>query len=451
MADRTAPAGTSPGAARAAPRLRLLAYDLLLAGGLLLASPWLLLRVATRPRYRSGLAERLALLLPPPRGSRPRVWIHAGSAGEMAAAAALARFLGERRPDLEVVLSSVTAAGVEVARRLLPRSTAFVLPLDLGPLARRVMARVDPTVLVLVELELWPNLVHAAWRRGAGVAVANGRIGATTSRRLRFPGARRFVGLDRVGLFAVQNDECQERLSALGVPAERVAVTGNLKVDAPRGAAPDRAAARQALGIEPAARVLVAGSTHAGEEALVGRAALALAGEAPVPFWLLVAPRHAERLAQAERDLQNAGLASLRLTRLRAAGPARQAGGRAAATVVVVDTMGELAALYAAADLAIVGGSLVPGVGGHNVFEPVLAGVPVLVGGHHRNVRSDVLFLEEAGAIRVLNDPAELLAAARDLFGGAGAAMAAAGKRALERARGAAGRTSRLIEERWFC
>ncbi|MBI4881929.1 MAG: hypothetical protein HY812_20070, partial [Planctomycetes bacterium] len=393
MADPTAQTGASNGAAPAAPRLRLFAYDLLLACGLLLASPWLLLRVATRPRYRSGLAERLALSLPPRRGRRARAWIHAGSAGEMAAAAALARFLGERRPDVEVVLSSVTAAGVEVARRLLPESTAFVLPLDLGPLARRVVRRVDPALLVLVELELWPNLVAAAWARGAGVAVANGRIGATTSARLRFPGARRFVGLDRVGLFAVQDDECRRRLCGLGVPAERVLVTGNLKVDAPQSAAPDRAAARLALGIEPAARVLVAGSTHGGEEALVGRAARALAEESPFPFWLIVAPRHAERLAQAEKDLQNAGLAPLRLTRLRAQGLARAAGGRAGATVVVVDTMGELAGLYAAADLAVVGGSLVPGIGGHNVFEPVLAGVPVLVGGHHRNVRSDVLFL----------------------------------------------------------
>lgn len=418
--------------------LALLCYNGLFAVLLLLASPWLLFRLATRERYRTGLLERIAVRLPPRRSRRPRLWLHAASAGEMVAVAALARALKRRRPELELVLSSTTTSGRAVAERLLPELFCFLLPLDFWPLAGRVVDRVDPLALVLVELELWPSLVHLARRRGIRLAVANGRIGAASARRYRFGPVRRLIGFGLVDLFAVQNQVYRERLMSLGVPAGRIEVTGNLKVDVADPEAAGRDRIRAELGFQPSDLVLVCGSTHAGEEGLIGRAVAKLCAESDRPLKLVIAPRHRERLADAERDLKNAGLDPVRLTRLRQGG---------SGSVVVVDTMGELAGLYRAADLAIVGGSLVPGIGGHNLFEPVLAGARTLVGPHHKNVRSDLLFLEQAGALSVVQ-PERLHADLCELIAGGRPCLDEAVRRALLAARGAAERTCILIEQR---
>ncbi|MFG0317884.1 MAG: 3-deoxy-D-manno-octulosonic acid transferase [Planctomycetota bacterium JB042] len=423
-----------------APRALLRAVDALLLVGLALLSPLLLVRVALRDRWRRGLSERLTLRLPPPRGERRRIWVHGASAGEMTAVTALVDAWRSAEPEADFVLSSTTTAGVDVARRRAADLPCFVLPIDVSWCVSRALGRVDPEVLVLVELELWPNLVHAAADRGVTVAVANGRVGERSARRLGRPWVRRLLGVERVAAWAVQNDEIAARVRSLEVPEERVAVTGNLKVEVRRDGAPTRDEVRRRLRFGAADRVVVAGSTHPGEEARIGRAVAALAGDPGPPVRLLVAPRHGERLADAERKLQDAGLAPVRLTRLR-----REEG--PPATTIVVDTMGELADLYAAADLAIVGGSLVAGIGGHNVFEPVLAGAPTLIGAHHGNVRSDVLWLEAAGALRVVRDDDALLPALREWLGEGGPAAADAARRALDGARGAAERTIRWIRD----
>ena len=421
-----------------AVRMAVFVYNGLLAAGLLLASPWLLFRLATRERYRRGLGQRLSLCLPPPRSERPRVWLHAASAGEMVAVAALARSFARRRPDLELLLSSMTTSGLAVAERMLPGLHCFLMPLDLWPLVDRVLRRVAPVALVLVELELWPSLVMLAKRRGVRLAVANGRIGAASCRRYRLGSLRKLIGFDQVDLYAVQNQAYRDRLLSLDVPDQRIAITGNLKIDADAPSTGSRDAVRAELGFAGSDTVLVCGSTHPGEEALIGRAVQQLNGEFDRPLQLVIAPRHRERLADAERDLQNVGLDPVRLTRLRQGG---------SGSVVVVDTMGELAGLYRAADLAIVGGSLVPGTGGHNLFEPVLAGARTLVGPHHQNVRSDLLFLEQAGALSVVQ-PEQLEARLRELIVTGRTGLPPLVCRALDEARGAADRTCELIERR---
>lgn len=440
MAER-GPASRSPdartGNTRPPPRGLLLLYDVLFLVGLILASPFLLLRMATRERYRKGMLERLALRLPAVQSGPRPIWIHAASAGEMVAAAALAQKLRERQPDQPLLLSSVTTSGVAVARRLLPELPAFVLPLDFGPCVRRVLGRLRPRLLVLVELELWPNLVSAAFRDGVGLVVANGRIGARSARSYaRWP-VRRLVGLDRVDLFCVQSEEHRQRLESLRVDPARIEVSGNMKIDVPPGSG-NRQAVRDRLGFGEHDLVVVAGSTHPGEEALVGAAVRDLRVRFDRPLRLLIAPRHRERLAEAERDLQNAGLDPVRLTRVDATG-----GG---SDVVVIDTMGELAELYRCADVALVGGSLVTGIGGHNVFEPVLAGARTLVGAHHRNVRSDVLFLAGIGAVEVVTDAADLSEMLGRVLGSDGG-LDETVLRELELARGAAQRTCEWIEE----
>ncbi|MFH0944059.1 MAG: glycosyltransferase N-terminal domain-containing protein [Planctomycetota bacterium] len=435
--------GTAVGASsddQPPPRLLLALYDLLFLLGLLLASPYLLFRAAIRERYRTGFSQRLSLRLPSSRRpNRPRIWIHAASAGEMVAVAALVQTLQRRRPEFDVLLSSMTTSGLAVARRLLPALECFLSPLDLGPVVRRVMNRVDPVALILVELELWPNLLACAAARGVRVAVANGRIGERSARRYALGPVWRWVGFPLVNLYAVQAEAYAGRLRALGVAAERIVVTGNLKLDVEPGSGQDRASVRADLGFGPEVQVVVAGSTHPGEEALIGAAIASLQRDFDGRLRLVIAPRHKERLADATADLQNAGLDPVCLSRFR---------GGEAGSVVVVDTMGELAGLYLAADLAIVGGTLIPGIGGHNVFEPVLAGARTLVGKYHGNVRSDVLFLEEIGALEV-TESAGLHARLRELLRAGTTGLEETTRVKLAAARGAAERTCDQIEA--FC
>lgn len=414
-------------------------YSSALLLGLLVASPWLLLRLATLARYREGLAERLTLRRPRRRTAGDLVWVHAASAGEMVAAAAWVAGLRRSRPDLELVLSSATSTGVEVARRLCPDLEAFVLPLDTGPCVARVLDRIRPSALVLVELELWPALLFACASRGIAIAVANGRVSPRTERRLGPRFLRRFVGLFAVDVFAVQNDEIRDRLVRMGVESDRVVVTGNLKIDRDAPPAHARERVRGELALGATQPLVLAGSTHPGEESLIGRAFVELRRAQPTAR-LVVAPRHRERLSAAESELAAAGLASVRLSALRAGASA------AGDAVIVVDTMGELAALYAAADVALVCGSFVPGIGGHNVFEPALAGVAAITGPHVANVRSDVEFLVAHGALRVV-EPADLASAlAQSLIDAPRLAQAARG--AVTLSKGAVQRTLAAFEHR---
>ncbi|MBL8768868.1 MAG: hypothetical protein JNL94_15960, partial [Planctomycetes bacterium] len=305
-------------------------YSSALLLGLLVASPWLLLRLATLARYREGLAERLTLRRPRRRTTGDLVWVHAASAGEMVAAAAWVAGLRRSRPDLELVLSSATSTGVEVARRLCPDLEAFVLPLDTGPCVARVLDRIRPSALVLVELELWPALLFACASRGIAIAVANGRVSPRTERRLGPRFLRRFVGLFAVDVFAVQNDEIRDRLVRMGVESDRVVVTGNLKIDRDAPPAHARERVRGELALGATQPLVLAGSTHPGEEALIGCAFVELRRAQPTAR-LVVAPRHRERLSAAESELAAAGLASVRLSALRAGASA------AADAVIVVD------------------------------------------------------------------------------------------------------------------
>ncbi len=424
-----------------ADEVLLFVYELAQWVGLILLSPYLLFRVATRERYRKGLAERLSIRRPPARGAARRIWIHGASAGEMTAVAALVHAIQESRPDLQVVVSSATTSGVEVARRRLAGNIRFLLPLDLFLPVRRVVAAVDADVIVLVELELWPRLLAECARRGTAIMVANGRMELRSSRRYARRIVRRVVGLDRVARFAVQNQIYADRIVGLGIAPERVVVTGNLKLDVPDHGSSSRDELRATLAIAGEDRILLAGSTHPGEEERLARAFCTVRREETARIRLIVAPRHAERLADAERNLQNAGLDPVRLTRFR-----REPDRNRDWTVLVVDTMGELADLYGAADVAIVGGSLIDGIGGHNVFEPALQGTTTLVGPHHRNVRSDVLFLESIGAIEVVADEPALVRAIQNRLSRDDDGREAI-RAELRQARGAARRTTEILEE----
>jgi 3-deoxy-D-manno-octulosonic-acid transferase len=373
-------------------------YQLLVFLVLALAGPFLL---AARGRhYLPTLRGRLGLDLPaPPPGGRP-LWIHAVSVGEAAVAATLARAL----PAGPLLVTTITPTGQERARaafRARPATAVAYLPFDLGPPLGRFLARFDPAALVLVEGDYWPLALARARCRGMPVAVVNGRVGDAGWRRLRR--VRPLLGLlfDAVGRFAVQSEEDRRRLVALGVAPDRVTVTGNLKYDSPPPAAvPELAAAlaRQAAG-RP---LLVAGSTMPGEEEAVLAAHRAAGGGAAA--LLVVAPRHPERWDEVERFLARAGVAAVRASAL---GGGAVPGGGAGADVVLLDSLGELAALYEHAAAAFVGGTLVA-TGGHNPLEPARFGVATAVGPSMENFRQTAEDFDRAGAWARVADAAAL-------------------------------------------
>ncbi len=354
-------------------------YSVVLTLGFLLALPWFLWRGRATGKYFRTFSERMGRL---PvylnvDGNRT-VWIHAVSVGEVLAARPLVPALRERLPGHRLFLSTTTMTGNAVAKRAVRGIDGlFYAPFDFPHPVRHALSVVNPSLLVLVETELWPNLIHEARRRGTRVAVVNGRISPRSLRRyLRARALVRRV-LAEVDLFLMQGDAHAERIRAMGAPAERVRVTGNLKFDAVE---PGRVPERLARMLQPAAPspcpLWIAGSTVDGEEELVLSAFHRVRQRVPQAR-LLVAPRHPERFEAVAPLVEAAGFRCLRRTAL---DPLAWQDGE----VMLLDTLGELSQLYALASVVFVGGSLVPS-GGHNILEPAVAGKPVIVGPHMEN------------------------------------------------------------------
>lgn len=422
-----------------APLLAL--YEVVVLAFLALAAPWFWWRSRRDEGLRASLAGRLG------RGERREgerrcVWLHGVSVGEVRLSRPLVEAIAARHPELDVAVSATTTAGLALARRLHPGRLVFQFPLDARFAVERVFARIRPDALLLIELELWPNVLAAARRRGIPVAVVNARVSERSFPRYRLL-ERLLPQFAQVDRFCAQNEEIAARLRALGVEDARVAVTGNLKHDSLATTCdPQRLARLRAeCGLAEDARVVVGGSTHRGaagapseEETLVS---LLPRLEAAAPgVRLLLAPRHVERAAEVASMVEGRGRRAARLTELRRSGAPPPAG-----AVVVVDTVGELETVYALAELVFVGGSLVPR-GGQNMLEPAALGRPTLFGPGTENFRGEVSRLRAARAAVEVADPEELgrelvrllsdRAAAREL-GERGRAAAAGLKGATER------------------
>jgi len=379
------------------------------------------------------LARRLPSVVP---GS---LWIHGASVGEARIIGALAKEIRRRRPGQPLAVSSVTTTGHAQLPKPPAIDAAFFLPLDFPSVQRRAFDVIAPSMIVLVETELWPNLLAEARRRRVPVVIVNGRLAPerlTRYRRLSGLYGPLLCGIDAIG--AAGRDETA-RFLALGVSERAVHVLGNLKFDLP---APDDdpAVIRARSGLAPDRPVVVAGSTGDGEDRLVLDAFSTARRDVP-DLLLLLAPRHPERFASAAEEAARRGLFVSRVS-----------GGAAAADVdvLLVDTIGQLAALYALAGSAFVGGSLVP-VGGHNLLEPLAAGVPVLFGPHTHHVAEIAAELQRTGAgLRVEN---------ADALGRAWAELAtqpderarrvALGREFLAANRGALGRAADLVLAVW--
>jgi 3-deoxy-D-manno-octulosonic-acid transferase len=365
-----------------------------------LAFPWLLYQRLRHGKYRDGFRAKFVGDIPPRAGDKSCLWLHAVSVGEVNLLEPILKRWESLHPDWEIVISTTTQTGYMLARKkYVPRMVVYY-PLDFTWAVRRAMRRIRPTLLVLTELELWPNLIAAAKQHGVKIAVVNGRLGEKS-----FRGYRRVKWLvqrvlKHIDLIAVQNDEYAERFLALGAAPESVQVTGSVKFDGAR-------TNRHSSEVQDLARlasiveddiVFLAGSTQDPEESLAISVFEKLSAEFP-RLKLVLVPRHPERFNEVAILLDRHGLSYQRRSCLSTRPEPRNASCR----VLLVDAVGELGNWWGTAQIAFVGGSLT-NRGGQNMIEPAAYGCAVSFGPNTWNFRDTVTqFLSRDAAIVVCN------------------------------------------------
>jgi 3-deoxy-D-manno-octulosonic-acid transferase len=417
-------------------------YSLLLAAAMLLSLPYWLYQVLRHGKYRTGFPERLGsvplrLMAGKPSAGRKRViWVHAVSVGEVLAISGLVQEMKRRFPQHRLVVSTTTDTGQELARKRFGEPNVFYFPMDFAFAIRPYLRALQPELVLLAETEFWPNFLRLAHASGARIAVVNARISDRS-----WPNYRRFFWALRrmllhVDLFLAQTQEDGTRLQSIGAEAGRVRVTGNLKFDVSLPTPqPVVETLRRSLTLEGAGPVLVCGSTVEDEEPPLLKAFENVRVGHPRAVMIL-APRHRERFDEVAILLQQLGIPFARRSRWQ--------GEALAGGVLLVDSIGELAGLYALADVAFVGGSLVPR-GGHNIIEPAQHGVAVVVGNHTENFRDIVSLFQSRDAVRIVG-LAELPLVLMHLLEN-DSERRALGQRAKETVRSQAGATVRTLEE----
>lgn len=415
-------------------------YSAALALAALISAPWWLFQMARLGKYRAGLGERLGRV-PARLGASqgPVIWIHAVSVGEALAVSELVNRLRARFPACRVVISTTTLTGQRLARERFGAGDVFYFPLDFAFAIRPYFRALRPAVVVLAETEFWPNFLRIAKSSGAKIVVTNARISdRSLPRYLRFRALMRGV-LKNIDTFLAQSKTDAERLVQIGAPEERVSVAGNLKfeVKPPDPSTPLIRGLDIYLQKNSLKPVIVAGSTVEGEEALVVDAFRLVLKNFPKAL-LLLAPRHKERFEAVATELASAGIPLVRRSQLSSTMDEIKAG-----SVLLLDSIGELAAIYYLADITFVGGSLVPR-GGHNILEPAYFGKPIVVGLHTENFRDIVAaFRAEDAVVECTGEElgARWLAILKDFF-----LRQQLGERAMDVFESRSGATDRTIE-----
>ena len=372
---------------------------------------------------------------------RDSLWVHAVSVGEVLAVQPLVRELAATYPQHPIVLSTVTATGFAVAQqRLGDVAVPVFFPLDLRWCVRRAFQSLRPRLLVLVESELWPMVIRSAHARGIAVVVVNGRMSPRAFRRYRWVKPWMAALLRDVTLLLMQSDDDATRLRALGASPQQVQVVGNLKWEASLRSRPspqEIQATAERIGLTRHDQVMVAGSTHRGEEVLLLRAVAQLRQVSP-SLRCIIAPRHVERVAEVERLIRQHGYAVVRLS---------QAAAASKWDVGLVDTLGQLPQYYGVADVVIVGGSFIPH-GGQNPLEAASLGKPIIFGPFMHNFAQIAQQLLSHEAARQVTDLEHLREALRECLTDRASAQAM-GRRAqalAERAHGTCQRTLLAIQ-----
>ncbi len=405
--------------------------------GVFVLPRWLVLAPRSR-RYRAGLLQRLGLAPELARSGR-RVWFHCASVGEAGIPGRLVEMIGSADSEIELVFSACTDTGVERLRALYPDCEVFFWPLDLSASVRASIKRVKPSALVLVEQEIWPNMLMRCRRLRIPVAIVNGRMNRLSSVLVRCIFRLIPDACDAIRLCCVRSADDAQLFTATGIPRERIVHTGSLKYDTLKTDAGEEKTEklRKLFSIEPGARVLVGGSTHRGEEEALARVWDRLRSEFP-GIRLILVPRHIERAQRLAASLRESGLrAELK------SGLNETDGAAGADTIIIVDTIGELVSCYALADIVFVGRSLYPPGGGQNMMEPAALGKPVLLGPHTGNFKPEMQMLASSGAVWTVETEAQLEDAVRRLLedGKQAGRLGARARSAVLQNRGAAART----------
>jgi 3-deoxy-D-manno-octulosonic-acid transferase len=374
-------------------------YSALLAFFLLLTLPYWLLQMMRHGKYRAGLRQRFGAVPPAllDHGKQPTIWVHAVSVGEVIASSAVIRALQQKFPSHRVLISTTTSTGQKLAAQRFGVDNVFYFPLDFSFAIRPYLDALRPELVVVAETEFWPNFLRLAKRSGARVAVINCRISDRS-----FPGYKRFrfwlplllvKTLTSVDCFLAQTEEDRRRLMEIGAAESKITVAGNLKFDvAPPPSPAIVASLRESFALSEAGPVLVCGSTLEDEEGSLLSAFRNILVNHPRAVMIL-APRHPERFAEVAELVEKLGFRMWRRS--------LWSGEPLAGCVFLVDSIGELAALYCLATVAFVGGSLVPR-GGHNILEPALCGVPIVTGNHYENFRDVVNYFASRNAVRIV-------------------------------------------------
>ena len=375
-------------------------YNLALFAVLMAGAPWWLWRMATTLKYREGLGERLGRV--PPRlrtasaGSKPVVWLHAVSVGEVLAVSRLVQEMAIAFPGYRLFISTTTRTGQDLARTRFGAERVFYCPLDVPWAVRAYLKALEPRMLILAETEFWPNLLSGCFRRNIPVAVVNARISDRSWPRYQMLRNLWRPILGRLSRVLAQTGTDVERLVELGCPPEAVSVSGNLKFDV--RVAKEAKATQLLKEIAPTQRIVVAGSTLEGEESALLEAWPHLQAMHP-DLLLVLAPRHPERFEAVAGLLGAAQFPWVRRSKWYTHPPGAH-DGLAGGSIVLLDTIGELASVYSLASVAFVGGSLVP-AGGHNPLEPAQFAIPIVMGPHYANFRAITDDLRAHDAIRI--------------------------------------------------
>jgi len=368
-----------------------LGYSLLLSLGLIILIPHFLFQALAHGKYIAGLRQRLGSI--PPVNGKPVIWLHCVSVGETQAARPLAKRLKQQFPHHDLVVSTITLTGQTLARDVFRNQAAsvFYFPFDWRWTVRRALKAVNPAVVLIMETELWPNFLRECKTRRIPVALVNGRISRQSYRRYRLikPFLRRV--LSSLSIAVMQSETDARRLEDLGMAKDKLFNAGNLKFDAELAGelTSKTEELRARFACDKSVPLILAASTHAPEEEIILESIQKLRQKQPVR--LMLAPRHPERFNEVASLLQKSGLTWTRRTNAPSPNDAN-------ATVVLLDTIGELPATYELADIVFVGGSIVD-KGGHNVLEPAAAGATVVTGAHTHNFHAIVDLMNEAGAL----------------------------------------------------
>ncbi|MBU4310223.1 3-deoxy-D-manno-octulosonic acid transferase [bacterium] len=420
-------------------------YSILLFLFLLFSTPYFLFRMVTKGKYKKGLKQRLGFI--PKLKDKDIIWVHAVSVGEVIAASPVIDAIRKRFPKYSFLISTVTDTGQDMARKAIsdPKEIIY-FPLDFKWIVNKVLKIIQPKLFIMVETELWPNFIRETKKRKIPLAVVNGRISPSSFKGYKIIKPFLKKVLFNIDLFCMQSKLDEERIISLGAPKERVHVTGNVKFDGLQTEVSDRERLAEELKISSKDLVLVAGSTHPGEEEIILDIYQKAREEYP-NLRLILAPRHPERIPEVESLCKNKNLSYIRRSQI--------TNHRSPITdhrspIILIDTIGELAKVYSLATVVFVGGSLVP-VGGHNILEPAALGKAPLFGPYmHNFVESARLLIEGKGGIQA-RDREELLKNILDLLKNP-EKREKTGKRAQEivkRHQGASERTVELIGKLW--